>query len=618
MIKYYNIIRLAIKNRGEIMPEEKTKVLEEKNIHLWSEDSPIAVCTQRLALDIDKAELFASFKLMNLQPDNIKDIIFDIICYDAQRQVIDTLYNISYTGFDVVRNIEFGYGRKVPVRNQQTRSVEFVLKSVINSNGHTWVNTDGKRFDIALEQESIFKAQGDLNKQFLEICTRSGIDGTTFSLQPVFHEKFWLCGCGCFNWAHEEICSGCGVGRKWLEKNTSLDVLQKQSGFEEQQREEMKQQYAEFEKYEKRSHVQTEEFEKRRTNYQKQLKKQQRKKNSKGIIITIMILILISAAVCGVIFFVMPSVKYKAAMNDFEMYRYEEAIEKFTELGNFADSNDFRLKSIYGYAFSLCNGDDPEKAAELFESLGNYGDAPDKYLEARYKLGQKKYNEKEYMAAADIFRSLGDYSNSAQCEKQCFSRIYREAQGNLVANTKDSLEKAYEQLTYIGNYKKSVELLDKCIYLLGNVYYDDFRYGNAIEKYLSIPEYEDVKKILGNIRTLSDLLNNATKDKYAAWLCNGLHCTKCKNNDAVYCLKLGVNGDVVFYAECTENNKKLFEEKGKFRLENNIIKLIDTENEAKDLLRVSSLKSGEDPVLSVEIADPFDKNVTSLQLHPNL
>ena len=79
-----------------------------------------------------------------------------------------------------------------------------------------------------------------------------------------------------------------------------------------------------------------------------------------------------------------------------------------------------------------------------------------------------------------------------------------------------------------------------------------------------------------------------------------------------------MNGDVVFYAECTENNKKLFEEKGKFRLENNIIKLIDTENEAKDLLRVSSLKSGEDPVLSVEIADPFDKSVTSLQLHPNL
>ena len=599
------------------MPEEKIKVLEEKNIHLWFDGSPVAVCTQRLALDIDKAELFASFKLMNLQPDNVKDIIFDVICYDTQRQVIDTLYDIAYTGFDVTRNIEFGYGRKVPVRNQQTRSVEFVLKSVINSNGHTWVNTDGRRFDIALEQESIFKTQGDLNTQFLEICTRSGIDGTTFSLQPVFHENFWLCGCGSFNWANEEICSGCGVGKKWLEKNTDLDVLQKQSGFAEQQREEIKQQYAEFEKYEKRNYVQTKEFEKRRSNYQKQLKKQKRKQHSKGIVITILILILIAAVICGIIFFVVPSVKYRAAMLDFEMYRYEDAIEKFTALGDFSDSKDFLLKSTYGYAFSLCNGNDPEKAAELFESLGNYNDAPDKYLEARYKLGEKKYNEKEYIAAADIFHSLGDYSNSPQCEKQCFSRIYRDAQGNLVANTKESLQKAYEQLTYIGNYKKSAELLDKCTYLLGNLYYNDFQYGSAIEKYLSIPEYEDVKKILGNIRTLSDLLTSATKDKYASWQSDPIQCTECKNNDAVYCLKLGANGDIVFYAECSEKNKKLFEEKGKFRLENNVIKLINAENESEELLKVTSLKSGETPALSVEIVSPYDKNVKSLQLHIN-
>jgi len=109
------------------MPEEKIKILEEKNTHLWFEDSPIAVLAQKLALDIDKAEFFASFKLMNLQPDNLRDICFDIICYDSARQVIDTVCDVFYSGFDVARNIEFGYNRRVPVKNQQTRSVEFVL-----------------------------------------------------------------------------------------------------------------------------------------------------------------------------------------------------------------------------------------------------------------------------------------------------------------------------------------------------------------------------------------------------------------------------------------------------------------------------------------------------------
>ena len=151
------------------MPEEKIKVLEEKNSHLWFDGSPVSVYTQRLALDIDKAELFASFKLVNFQPDNLKNITFDVLCYDSLRNLIDTVYDVSYTGFDVVRNIEFGFGRRVPIPNQQTRSVEFVLKSVLSSSGQTWLNLDSKRFDTALEQESIFKAQGDLNKQFLEI-----------------------------------------------------------------------------------------------------------------------------------------------------------------------------------------------------------------------------------------------------------------------------------------------------------------------------------------------------------------------------------------------------------------------------------------------------------------
>ena len=597
------------------MPEEKIKVLEEKNSHLWFDGSPVSVYTQRLALDIDKAELFASFKLVNLQPDNLKNITFDVLCYDSLRNLIDTVYDVSYTGFDVVRNIEFGFGRRVPIPNQQTRSVEFVLKSVLSSSGQTWLNLDSKRFDTALEQESIFKVQGDLNKQFIEICTRGNIDGTLFSLQPVFNEKFWLCGCGCFNWANEEVCVSCGVGRRWLERNSNLEVLQKQSGFAEQQRNELREQYAEFEKYEHRVQAQQEEFEKRSTDYQKQLKKQKLKKGSKGIVITVLILVLLAAIAFGVIFYILPLIKYKSAMNDYEMYRYDDAIEKFTSLGDFADSKDFRLKSIYGYAFSLLNSNDPEKAAELFESLGNYNDSPEKLLEAKYKSAEKKYYEEKYIEAADIFHSLGDYSDSAKAEKQCFSRIYRAAQGNLVQNTLESLQKAYEQLTYIGNYKKSAELLDKCIYLLGNAYYNKYQYGTAIEKYLSIPDYDDVKKILDNINMLADMLGTAEKDKYAVWQSDSLHCTECGKSDAVYYLKLGLNGDIVFYAECADKSKKLFEQKGKFKLENKTVKMLDDDNEWNDILTINSVQTGDNALLSADIVTPHDTSVTSLRLH---
>ena len=596
------------------MPEEKIKVLEEKNIHLWFEDSPVAVLAQKLALDIDKTEFFACFKLLNLQPDNLKDIYFDIICYDANRQVIDTVCDVSYNGFDVARNTEFGYNRRVPVKNQQTRSVEFFLKQVLCSNGHTWINTDSKHFDTALEQQSIFSVQGDLNKQFLEICTRSGIDGTVFSLQPVFNEKFWLCGCGSFNWAHEEVCCECGVGKVWLQKNTSPEVLEKQSGFAEQQRAEFRSQYAEFEKYEKKNNIQTEEFAKRKNAYQKQLKKQKFRKSSKVVITILLILVVLAAIADGIVFFGLPYLKYQGAMTDMEMYRYDNASQKFRELGNFLDSSDLYLKAVYGDAFSSYNSGDYEKAAQLFGSLENYSDAQQKALEARFKSAEKQYHEGQYLEAAKTFHALGDYPNAAANEKQCFSRIYREAQGNLVANADENLAAAFEQLTYLGNYKKSPELLSKCIYLLGNSSYGKCRYGKAIELYRSIPDYAEAQTRLQNIKTLIALLGGATEKESAVWKSDALDCSDCSRNNAVYSLELKKDGNMLFTAQCPDKDKPFMEYKGLFKPENNIIKVSDDNGKNwTDVLKITSLESGKNAVLSAEIVQPVN-SVKSLQL----
>ncbi len=595
------------------MPEEKIKILEEKNTHLWFEDSPIAVLAQKLALDIDKAEFFASFKLMNLQPDNLRDICFDIICYDSARQVIDTVCDVFYSGFDVARNIEFGYNRRVPVKNQQTRSVEFVLKNILYSNGNQWINTDNRRFDTALEQQSIFSVQGDLNKQFLEICTRSGIDGTAFSLQPVFNEKFWLCGCGCFNWNSEELCCECGVGRVWLQKNTSPEVLEKQSGFEKEQRAELQSRYAEFEKYEKRNSGQTEEFAKRKRAYQKQLKKQQFRKSSKVVITILLILVVIALIADGIIFFGLPYLKYQNAMTDMEMYRYDDAAEKFLQLGNFLDSKDLYMKAVYGNAFSLYNAANYEKSAELFESLGDYSDSQTKALDARFKFAEKKFSEGEYLEAAKIFHDLGDYPDAAQNEKQCFSRIYRDAQGNLVANTAESLEKAHAQLTYLGNYKKSPELLKKCIYLLGNSAYSQCQYGKAIELYRSVSDYPDAQTRLQNIKTIVALIGSATDNKPALWQSDALECADCSEHNAVYSLELGKDGNMTFKAQCPDKDKPFMEYEGLFKLENNIIKVSDAKNNWTDVLQITSLESGKNAVLSAEIMEPVS-SVVSLRL----
>ena len=302
------------------MSDDKIKILEEKNIHLWFDDSPIALCASMLALDIDKAELFASVKFMNLQTTNIRSLTFDICCYDAQRNQVECIPDITYNSLDVARNIEFGYKRRVPVKNPQTRSVEFILKQTTDISGNLWKNSWGLPFNTSLEQQSIFTFQGNLNRQFIDICTRSHIDGTVFSFQPEFEEKYWLCGCGCFNWNIEQECFNCGVGKSWLKRNSSLEILEKQSDFVEQQKIEIQEKHSEFKQYSQNQEDELAEFANRKKEYQKQLQKQKFQKTFGSVGLVILILAVVAAAAYGIFFYVIPRFQNTSASSDFGIY----------------------------------------------------------------------------------------------------------------------------------------------------------------------------------------------------------------------------------------------------------------------------------------------------------
>jgi len=302
------------------LSDDKIKILEEKNIHLWFDDSPIALCASMLALDIDKAELFASVKFMNLQTTNIRSLTFDICCYDAQRNQVECIPDITYNSLDVARNIEFGYKRRVPVQNPQTRSVEFILKQTTDISGNLWKNSWGLPFNTSLEQQSIFTFQGNLNRQFIDICTRSHIDGTVFSFQPEFEEKYWLCGCGCFNWNIEQECFNCGVGKSWLKRNSSLEILEKQSDFVEQQKIEIQEKHSEFKQYSQNQEDELAEFANRKKEYQKQLQKQKFQKTFGSVGLVILILAVVAAAAYGIFFYVIPRFQNTSASSDFGIY----------------------------------------------------------------------------------------------------------------------------------------------------------------------------------------------------------------------------------------------------------------------------------------------------------
>lgn len=291
---------------GDEMAEDNIKMIEIKNDNMWFKGSPVILCSMRLALDTKTGDMFTSAKFLNIQPDNLQSITFDVICYDEDRKPINVIQNVTYSGLDISRNTDFGFHRKIKIPDISTRNVEYVIKSVSNSKGQTWDNEGCKHFDRKLEQKSIYTVQGDYNKQFLDLCTRSGIDGMNLVLQPEFEDDHWLCACGAFNWNDEVKCSQCRISRSWLTKNTRIETLQKRKEVQDADAQQVKELVQARAAQASDKSAERAEFEERNARILAEQKHFKALKLRKNIFITIGILIIIAGLIYALLTFVFP------------------------------------------------------------------------------------------------------------------------------------------------------------------------------------------------------------------------------------------------------------------------------------------------------------------------
>ena len=511
--------------------EEKKQLLEEKNIHLWFEGAPVALCTMRLELNLDANAIFAYSKMMNVQPEHIKEVTFDVICYDSVRIIVDTLTDVKYRNLDIPRNGVFGMDTPIRIRNVQTRNVEFVLKSVTTTSGQVWNNEEKKRFNMSLEQESIYNVLGDLHKQFLENCTRENIDQTKLILSPKFEDLYWLCACGALNWSDEEKCSGCGVGKDWLMVNTIHDNLRKQDEQRKIDNEKIRLQAAEKEKLEKKR--QKEEFEKRKAEYAHQLKKQNSKKHRHVIFIVSLILVVLIAGGSGTYFFAVPYFRYNNAVTAMNNGNFDEAIAKFDKMKGYLDSDELRDKCVYSKATNEFYGGSKEKAAELFASVINYKDSNEKYIESKLAVAEDLMVNEDYLEAYKIYLELETSEKDVPAVKDCKDKLYLQGKELMRLN---HLNAALETYTLLGDYKKSQNLVKECKYLLAKREYDNTRYKSAIQKYEEIKGYKDVDNILKKLYNLSIIISAANDDESpAVWDAFDEKCPKCGKTTQYIC-----------------------------------------------------------------------------------
>ncbi|MDD6488829.1 MAG: hypothetical protein PUG48_03305 [Clostridia bacterium] len=602
------------------MQEEINKILEEKNIHLWFYGSPVTLCSTQLILNTKTGELFASAKFLNVQPEPIKEITVDIICYDTIHNPIDYIIDYKYSGLDIERNKDFGLTYKIPIKNQETRNIEFVLKSATTTGNEVWYNTDVKKFNVSLEQENIFSVQKNLNADFMELCAENNIDGSKLVFQPVFQDSHWMCACGCLNWNDEDKCSGCGISKQWLKENVSQEKLIAREKLRSEAMQKARQESEKKLKLDKEK--QKEEFKNRHLEYEKQIQKQKNRKKTKTIIIITSILVVTAVLVFLCYTFSGSYFSYFQAKQALDNSDYDTAISRFTEVGDFLDSKELLNRAIYSKATYLYDSNQKSQAAKLYKSIENYSDSKQKYYETQYEVAKEYYKEKNYMGAADIYFQISEYLDSGKRLEAAYENIYNDAVEKM--NHK-KIDEAYSEFQYLGDYSDSQTMLKECHYKYAQNYYENYEYKNALNQYAEIKDYKDVPTILKDLKNLADIISAATDTSTpAVWGCDELECPVChKKDSAEYCFAFGTDGNYSLEMKCNNHNQTITKT-GKYKIEKDMIYVLEhpqghaTWNKCAKIISIEPLKTtveGKNSLLTV--TNPFGKT-PQLQLYGNI
>ena len=595
------------------MSEEKLKTLEESNIHLWFEGSPIVLCSMKLVLDIDESRLLAYGKFMNVQPDPISSATFDIICYDSSRNMINMVRNVTYSGLAVERNTEFGYKHGVRINDQRTRNVEFVLRHIATASGTEWTNVEETRFNMSLMQKNLYNYQGDYNKSFLDICANNGVSSTNLIFKPIFGKNFWLCSCGTLNLASETECCDCLVNRDFIFQCTDVEYLKK---YEQNKRNNVfdRSEYEKKAAQEKAKEIA--ELKKRQDEYKKQ--NQKKKKGgcmSKKLVTLIIVGVLLIALAAGFVLFGLPFINYINAGNEVSNGNYDSAIAAYSQLGDFLDSKDKLLDAKYKKAGNLYISSAKKQAASIFLSLGSYSDSQQRYTQSMYELADEYVKTGKYTEAADIYESTAGYEDSEKKLEDTKELIYTKAEKHM---KNKEYSQALSLYKYLGSYKDSETKAKECTYNLANADYNDLYYDKALMEYNSIKDYKDTDSILKKLSALSQIISAAQKNSPAVWSCSDEVCPLCNSKGATYSLAFGADGRVTYKVSCSnhESNNPV-EKEYIYRIENDIVYTRNSrEKKWQKWLTIRSIDSDKRTVegknTSILITNPVtpSKNIT--------
>ena len=210
---------------------------------------------------------------------------------------------------------------------------------------------------------------------------------------------------------------------------------------------------------------------------------------------TVALVVLILGGGYGIMFHLLPQMKYNDAQTALTNGEYTAAAEKFAEISSYKDAADMIEESNYRHAEALLDSDNVTmeqiaQARTLLDTLTDQTRTADLRKSADYQEGLLLLNENKLDEAEALFTALGDYENSQmQLQEIKYRRLSAEME------TAEDFDTIREGLTALNGYRESEALIEKTWYLEAKSLLESGDPVSAIACLDEIPDYEGAKEL---------------------------------------------------------------------------------------------------------------------------
>lgn len=184
------------------------ELLSESVIMEIKGSNPVVIQSAHLYCSADREKYYLRCKFKSLSDKVITALMVDVFCFDVWGNELPTIRDAQVLDLSPKRDEVFGYSRKIPIVDVNTRTVNVKLKRIRYADGtiEECLGEETKLPEVVPLSE--YFNSPELIKQYnYETSDKS-------SFVPMQIGKFWMCSCGKINANTEHNCISCGTDKK--------------------------------------------------------------------------------------------------------------------------------------------------------------------------------------------------------------------------------------------------------------------------------------------------------------------------------------------------------------------------------------------------------------------